>query len=177
MTNGEYRAAPLAFVQTAYKVPDVQQAAQQWAADFGAGPFYLFEHIPLRDVRYLGQATTLDHSSAYGWFGEEMIELVQQNCSQPSVFSERPPGIHHRARFVQSLDDECARLQRLGALTAMTAATSTGMRFAFIDSRAGLGHYTELYEENSGLRAFYDQVRQAAASWDGEEPLRSLAQR
>lgn len=177
MATSNLSEAPTAFVQSAYFVHDIEQAAEQWAAQFGAGPFLLVEHIPLENVCFNGQLTTLDHSSAYGWLGDEMIELVQQNCSQPSVFSHRQPGLHHRARFVQSLDDECARLQTYGDTTAMTASTSTGMRFGFVDSCARLGHYQELYEDNPGLRAFYAQIKDMAANWNGAEPVRRLDQR
>ena len=115
-----------------------------------------------------------DHTSAYGWHGEIMIELVQQNCRAASVFAGRPWGLHHAAYFAPDLDAELARLTRLGMPTAMTAATTAGTRFAFVDANAELGHYLELYADNPGLRAFYEMVRGAAAAWDGRDPVRTL---
>ena len=38
------------FVQTAYYVPDVHAAAAVWVQRFGAGPFFVAEHIPLTEV-------------------------------------------------------------------------------------------------------------------------------
>ena len=37
-------------VQIAYAVNDAHQAADQWAKDFGAGPFFIAEHIPVTNV-------------------------------------------------------------------------------------------------------------------------------
>jgi hypothetical protein len=42
------------FVQAAYLVPQAADAAEHWAREFGAGPFFLSEHIPLKAVVYRG---------------------------------------------------------------------------------------------------------------------------
>ena len=67
------------------------------------------------------------------------------------------------------------RIAMLGACMALlTAATTNGTRFAFVDANAALGHYLELYADNPGLRAFYEMVRSAAVAWDGRDPVRML---
>jgi hypothetical protein len=162
------------FVQLAYYVRDAGEAATAWAQRFGAGPFFLIEHIPLVDVVLRGEPATLDHTSAYGWHGDVMVELVQQNCRAPSVFSGRAWGLHHAAYFAADLDAELERLRCLGLPTAMTAATTNGTRFAFVDANASLGHYLELYADAPGLRAFYAMVRKAASDWNGRDAVRSL---
>ena len=167
-------SSPTPFAQLAYYVRDVRAAALEWAGRFGAGPFFVNEHIPLVDVVFRGVAGSLDHTSAYGWHGDVMIELVQQNCRAPSVFAGRAFGLHHAAYFATDLDAELERLRGLGIPTAMTAATATGTRFAFADANAALGHYLELYADDTGLRAFYRRVREAAANWDGRDAVRSL---
>ena len=172
--NNHAFSLPSPFVQLAYYVPNARTAAMFWAEHFGAGPFYLFEHITLTDVVVRGEPGGLDHTSAYGWRGEMMIELVQQNCRAASVFSDRPWGLHHAACFAADLDAELARFERIGMATAMTAATTTGVRFAFVDANALLGHYLELYADNPGLRDFYTMVRNAAIGWDGRDAVRSL---
>ncbi len=148
-------------VQLAYFVPDVQAAAKRWRRHLGAGPFFISEHIPLQEVVFDGAPGALDHSSAYGWWGRIMVELVQQNCDCPSVFSGRPWGLHHAAYFAPDLDAELRSLQARGFPTRMTARAGK-VRFAFADANATLGHYLEIYEDEPGLRAFYANVEQAA---------------
>lgn len=163
-------------VQLAYYVPDAKAAALRWAEHQGAGPFFVSENIPLSVVRYKGRLSSLDHTSAYGWCGGQMIELVQQNCATPSVFKEQRFGLHHCAYFCDSLKDETERLVGLGYEVAMHANTESGIEFAFIEG-AGLpfGHYFEIYQDHPGLRAFYETIQEASAKWDGSDVLRSFS--
>ncbi len=160
-------------VQLAYFVPDIKQAAERWAANLGAGPFFIREHISLEAVRLDGAPAALDHSSAYGWWGRVMVELVQQNGDDPSVFSNRPWGLHHTAYFAPQLAAELARLDTQGFPTRMTARAGQ-VKFAFADANASLGHYFEIYEDAPDLRRFYAMVEAASQGWDGSAPLRPL---
>ena len=72
--------------QIAYFVPDVRVAAARHAALFGSGPYFVAEHIPLRKALYRGREGRRDHRSAYGQWGELMVECVQQNNPGPSAF-------------------------------------------------------------------------------------------
>lgn len=179
-TGNELQRAPP--VQLAYTVSDAAAAAASWAVDHGAGPFFLLPHIPLDTVVVHGQNSTFDHSSAYGWHGEVMIELVQQHCETPSIFNDRPHGLHHVAHFVPDLALALAGHQQAGrplamqARTAPASATEPGTAFAFVDARATHGHYLELYEPGERLANFYNMVRTASASWDGKtDPVRRLS--
>ena len=170
-------------VQLAYYVPDAQAAALEWAAQRGAGPFFYAEHIELHNVTYrvAGKdvAAQLDHSSAYGWCGQHMVELVQYHPiedGQPSVFSDHPWGLHHCAYFAGDLDVELTRLADLGYTAAMRAETHSGVRFAFVrypaTGPAPLGHYLEIYQDGEQLRSFYERVEAASQGWDGRDPVR-----
>ncbi len=161
-------------VQLAYTVSDVESAVPVWVQRFGAGPFFVLEHIALRDVVVRGEASSLDHTSAYGWSGDVMIELVQQNCDTSSIFNDRPFGLHHTACFADDLDVELARLDALGAPTAMRAVTVTGTEYAFADTTDSLGHFIEIYGEQPSIREFYHMIRTASIGWRGDEPLRRL---
>jgi len=180
-------------VQLAYYVRDAQLAAREWARHHQAGPFFFAKHIALENVLYNGAPGSLDHSSAYGWCGHHMIELVQQNCSAPSVFMGRPWGLHHCAYFAPDLETELGRLGREGYTTAMRAATQSGVNFAFVQNvqkvqnvqnlqnaqnppsaAAPHGHYLEIYQDTPQLRRFYEMVSSAATGWDGRDPLRSM---
>ncbi len=164
-------------VQIAYAVPDVDASAARWAADFGAGPFFIRRHIEGHDVVYRGAPALFDHSSAYGQWGPVMVELIQDHCTVPSIVRERygvnETGLHHMAFAVPNLDAATAHLKSLGVELAMSAR-STNTRYHFMDTAATLGHMVELYERSDRLESFYALVRDAAVGWMGDNPVRQL---
>jgi len=165
-------------VQIAYGVADLEAAVARFSQRFGAGPFFVMEHIPLAEVRYRGSAGSFDHSSAYGQWGDVMVELVKDHTIGPSpvrdILGERSEGLHHLAYMVEDLHGTIAALSDCGWPEAMWARTGSGVEFAFCDASADLGHMIELYEPSEGLLGFYRMVREAADGWDGREPLRRL---
>ena len=164
-------------VQIAYHVSDPEMEARRCATQFGWGPFFLMEHIPLSECRYRGQAARFDHTSAYGQAGEMMIELICQSDDSPSVlrdlFRAEERGIHHVACFVPSLPAALSEFAARGVTVALEAATN-GVRFAMVDTSQTLGHMLELYEPVPALERFYKYVRRAAEGWSGNEPVRRL---
>ncbi len=146
-------------VQLAYVVDDPHRAAAVWERTYGAGPFVVADHIPVTDVIHRGQPTTFDHTSAYGWWGDVMIELFCQHDTVPSAVTERfdagRTGLHHVACFVPDLD---AALVAAGSAVAMTARAGD-TRFAFVDAWETHGHYWEWYEPSARLLEFYDMIR------------------
>jgi Glyoxalase/Bleomycin resistance protein/Dioxygenase superfamily len=148
-------------VQIAYSVADVDDAAALWQSRFGAGPFVLRRHIELSNVRISGAPGTFDHSSAYGQWGDIMVELVQQHT--PAIGA--PIGIHHCAYFVEDLDGAQRALIDAGfpeLLWAQVAGSSTA--FAYHDARPTLGHLIEVYVGTPRLREFYVHIRSLAVT-------------
>nr|WP_254911359.1 VOC family protein [Sphingomonas sp. CDS-1] len=165
--------------QIAYFVPDVVAAAKAHVKTFGSGPFYVAEHIPLCLSLYRGQPAELDHTSAYGQWGDIMVEFVQQNNAGPSVFHDMYPdggqGMHHVALIVDDMKAEMARFEATGHAVGLYAEVSPGVGFAMMDCVAELGHYVELYEPTPQLLGVYDLVRKSAEGFDGTEPIRYFA--
>jgi len=163
-------------VQIAYAVPDAEAAAHEWAAMFGAGPFFLNRRIALVDVVHRGSPATFDHTSAYGQWGSIMVELVEDHTDGPSVVRDLfPPGasgLHHLAFFVDDLDAAVRALLAEGHDLAMSARTAGGVEFHFIDAVASHGHMFELYRPDERLLAFYAKVAAAADGWDGRNVIR-----
>jgi len=164
-------------VQVAYAVPGAFEAARWWAAELGAGPFFVRSHIALREVVYRGRPAEFDHTSAYGQWGNLMVELVQDHGTGPSVVRERyapdESGLHHLAFIVPDLDEATARFASLGMELAMSASTSA-TRFHFVDAVATMGHMIELYQRTDRVEGFYSMVRDAAEGWRGDDPVREL---
>jgi catechol 2,3-dioxygenase-like lactoylglutathione lyase family enzyme len=147
---------------------------------FGSGPFFVLRHVALASSVHRGVERPFDHSSAYGQWGGVMVELVVQHNSDQSALHEMFPhgsgreGLHHAALFVDDLQAEIARFEAEGAQLAQLSVTAGGTAFAFVDTRASLGHMLELYEPTEQLTGFYDFVATAARGWDGEDVIREL---
>ena len=94
-------------VQIAYAVRDAEAAAASWASKFRAGPFFVRRHIAVSEVRHRGAPSVFDHTSAYGQWGDVMVELVQDHTVGPSpvadVVGPGGEGLHHLAYFVDDL--------------------------------------------------------------------------
>jgi len=168
----------LAPVQIAYHVPDPAAAAERYARDYGWGPFFLMEHIPLERASHRGRPADFDHSSAYGQAGEVMVELITQHNDGPSalrdLYAPQESGLHHVAYFVPDLAAALAAEADRGRVLALEARTSTGVDFAMVDASAELGHMLEFYEASEALAKFYAYVRRKAQGWDGRDPVRRL---
>lgn len=170
----------LAVRQLAYKVNDLEAAAAAHHRQFGSGPFFVLRHVALASSMHRGVERAFDHSSAYGQWGGVMVELVVQHNADDSALHEMFPwgsgreGLHHAALFVDDLEAEIARFAAEGAPLAQLSVTSGDTAFAFVDTRAHLGHMLELYEPTPQLTGFYDFVADAAKAWDGREPVREL---
>ena len=164
-------------VQIAYFVTDIRASALSMAENFGAGPFFIASRIELASSEHQGQKRKFLHSSAYGQWGEIMLELVQQDEEGPSPFRDMygpgEEGIHHGAQFVDSMDQAIAKYQQGGfPLTARARTLQGNVEFAFIDTRSTLGHMLEIYEPVELLLNFYKMVKNASVNWDGKDPVR-----
>jgi catechol 2,3-dioxygenase-like lactoylglutathione lyase family enzyme len=166
--------------QVAYFVSDAVRAAREHSALFGSGPYFVAEHIPLRKVLHRGREASLDHTSAYGQWGEVMIEFVQQNTPGPSAFHDLYPegsgrsGFHHVALIVDNLMQARREFGGAGLQEALYAEMNDGFAFVMIDDVARHGHMIELYEGVPTLTGFYAMVKQAAQSFDGRDPIRPI---
>jgi hypothetical protein len=166
--------------QVAYFVADVRAAALAHHHLFSSGPFFVADHIPLRRALHHGVERELDHSSAYGQWGDVMIEFVQQNNPGPSAFHDLYPessgrfGIHHVAIFADHLEQAMARLNDARFPTALDAEMMDGFRFLMIDCSGALGHMVELYNALSQLTDFCRYVAKAAKSFQGGEVLQTI---
>lgn len=164
-------------VQIAYAVDDVIGAAESCVAR-GAGPFFVRHHIDVTNSRVHGRTVHFDHSSAYGQWGNVMVELLCEHHADPEP-GERVQrvgpltGLHHMAFFVDDVSTAQDALVEHGWAEALYAEAGN-TQFAMHDATAELGHLVEIYRDSGGLVQFYDMVRAAATDWDGSDPIRIL---
>jgi hypothetical protein len=160
-------------VQLAYVVDDLRSAAAKWAAALGAGPFFVYSHLPMT-VRHNGHPAVMDHSAAFGQWGEVMVELIEYHQIEPPELAtelSHRDGVHHVAWFAPSLEAEQLRLESNGWPEVLNMEADGGIRMAF-HRASTLGHLVEVYEACPALLALYRKVAEAAHGWDGSEPVR-----
>jgi hypothetical protein len=159
-----------------YVVDDLPAAAERFAQQSGAGPFYAFEHIAFEVVTYRGEPAVYDHSSAFGQCGPIIVELTKVHDVQPAgladAFVKPGAGVGHVGWIADSLDDEAARLEAAGLVPFHTGQTGP-VSVVWFDGGPLLGHPIEVLQRREELLGFYAMVKRSAEGWDGSEPLRS----
>jgi hypothetical protein len=162
-----------------YVVDDLPAAAERFAQQSGAGPFYAFEHIAFEVVTYRGEPAVYDHSSAFGQCGPIIVELTQVHDVQPAgladAFVKPGAGVGHVGWIADSLDDEAARLEAAGLVPFHTGQTGP-VSVVWFDGGALLGHPIEVLQRRDELLGFYDTVRRASEGWDGVDPYRPVTE-
>ena len=179
-------AQPLAIVQNAYVVANLERACDRFHRLFGVGPFVgggegvLAEHIyrgePAEPIRIRGvfvQSGTLN------------IELIELVSDAPSAFHDMfggagsvgpREGLHHCALFAADYEGAKQRFVDQGYLVASEFAFS-GRRICYVDTRPLLGHMIEIYPDLPLIRAMYAQARDAAQARPGELAILPWAER
>ena len=161
-------------IQIAYAVENIIVAAENWSKRFNIGPFYYNEHIEVADSRINGINKKFDHSSAYGWRENFMIELIADH----SKVNVQENGIHHIAWIAENFDREAEELikQDCKEVLFARAGDRNGMRFAWFDPGRDIGHLYEIYDNNDSLKNFYSYVYKASLEWDGTSPVRHISE-
>lgn len=173
--------AALPIRQIAFFVADAAASARAHHAMHGSGPYLLAENIPLAQATYRGQPAHLDHSSAYGQWGDVMVEFVQQNNPGPSVFHDLYPegagrfGPHHVAVFVDDADQAAREWAEAGYPDAFRGVMEDGFTYHFADTTALCGMMTELYAPTEQLRGFYDHIAAIAGKFDRHPVVRTIS--
>ena len=177
MNSGTFMRYPIR--QVAYYVPDAREAARAHSQAFGSGPYFVADHIPLSLARYRGEPGVFDHTSAYGQWGDVMIEMVQVNSQEASVFSDLyprgGPGFHHIALIVDDLAETMKSFQAMGFEEGFYGEVAPGAGFAMMDATRQFGHFIELYEPQPMLLGVYHLVRSASINFDGTNVIREFA--
>jgi Glyoxalase/Bleomycin resistance protein/Dioxygenase superfamily len=164
-------------VQVCYLVDDCERAAARWAANLGAGPFFVHRGISLPDVRGgAARPIAFDHHHALGQWGPMMVELLElapstiASADYPHPLLHRK-GLHHMTWFRPDDVDESRRLADVGWPVVATWSYD-GHEQGFNDATAQLGCLVEHYPRHPDIVRWYDQIAASARGWDGRDPVR-----
>ncbi len=163
----------------AYVVEEIEPAARRLQEQFGAGPFFFLDEVPLSDVSSRGEPGEFVHASAFGICNAVPVELMVIANLAPERAAARfagdaAPRFHHVAYAVPpaSLDSIRAELEAAGLPEYLHAHFGEDVDFTYHDGSASLGHDIEVHADSDGLRGFFAMFEAAAENWDGSDPMR-----
>ena len=167
--------------QNGYVVRDIHSALKHWTEVLQVGPFFYFERVPVEDFRYRGEPSDLVVSIALANSGPLQIELIQQRNEAPSMYRDflaaGHEGLQHVAYWTPDFDAAMARASAEGHSVGQSGCIGESGRFVYFETQAHPGTVVELSEISGPKGRFFQHIADAAASWDGSEPVRFLGSR
>jgi hypothetical protein len=165
--------------QNGYVVRDIEAAMKHWTEVLGVGPFFYLENAPIRDFRYYGDSSDMQVSIALGNSGPLQIELIQQRNDSPSMYRDflaaGREGLQHVAYWTRDFDDDFERIQKLGYEVGQSGHVGgADGRFVYFATEAHPGTVIELSEVSGRKGKIFEMIAEAASSWDGSDPIRSI---
>ena len=130
------------------------------------------------DFRYRGEPSDLAVSIALANSGPLQIELIQQRNDAPSMYRDflaaGHEGLQHVAYWTRDFDADLARLEAEGFRVGQSGCIGASGRFVYFETQAHPGTVVELSEISGPKGRFFQHIADAAACWDGSEPIRPL---
>ena len=173
--RGLARLGPV--MQLAWLPHDFDAAIRHWTQVMGVGPFFLMENIALEDMRYLGQPTDAVFSLALAYWGDTQIELIRPENDAPSIYTGEyavRDRLHHTCLLVDDIADAYAACTHRGAKVLVEGKVGETGHVIYADPGGGPGSVVEMLQPQPGTADLFAMLKQAAAGWDGTDPLRKL---
>jgi hypothetical protein len=160
--------------QIGYVVTDLDQALASWL-ELGVGPWFVVRDLPMRAL-YRGEACATKLSLAMANSGEMQVELIHQEDDTPSIFTEfldaNGPGLHQLAYWTEDFDTTMQAVADAGWPVVWSGGEGFGVRFAYVEPPVSPAAVIEISELTEATLASSTHIRDAAASWDGGDPIR-----
>ncbi len=166
--------------QTAYLVPDIDQAIEDWGRQLEIGPFALCREItPLAGAKYRGEPTAdVVMNVAFAYLGELQLELIQQVNDTPSMYREaiekRGYGHHHYGFCVEDFDAAYGRAMADGFDAVVDAGVKGYARMSYIESKRIPALVCEVIEWNDLTRPYFDGIRSFLEQADDAQRIHEL---
>ncbi len=162
--------------QVGYVVADLDAALSSWV-NLGVGPWFVMRGVPIR-AQYRGQECEITISLALANSAEMQFELIQQEGEAPSVYTEflaaGREGYHQLAYWTENFDETMASVREAGWPVVWLGDENVGTRFAYVEPPGSPAQVIEIMELNDMMTNMGTFIRDAAAIWDGADPIREL---
>jgi catechol 2,3-dioxygenase-like lactoylglutathione lyase family enzyme len=152
------------FDQVCFVVDDLDKAVDYWRRVNGVKTWDIVEGLsrPQVEKEIWGKPGNFEFSCAYGVAGKTLIELARHDGGE-SVYAGWTGGPHHigfRLEDAEQFKEAAAHYESQGIERAMSAlfnGASSACRWAYYDTRAMIGCYTEIYYvDGDGKKRFED---------------------
>ena len=148
-----------------YWVDDLDAAQAQWHKELGVGPFQVIEHVPFDSFVLTagGQQVrdiVFDHSAAFAAWGPIVVELGQVHAIDDRLadaYRVAPGAVSHVSWVVPDVEEESARLARLGCLLINTARSGP-ISVAWHDGGPLFPHPIELHQHNDVIAGMHERL-------------------
>ena len=168
-----------AVTQNGYVVRDIRAAMDHWINVMGVGPWYYIERVKTDYFRHRGKDSAPELSIALANSGDLQIELIQQRNDAPSMYLEflhaGHEGLQHMSYWTKDYQALYDRALNLGYKVGQEGQIGGEQgRFAYFDTQHHPGTVVEISDISGSKGRFFDRIRQAAADWDGTNPIREI---
>ena len=162
--------------QIGYVDTDLDQAIAGWL-ELGVGPWFVMRGLPMQAL-YRAEPCETTLSVAWSNTGELQIELIHQQDNTPSIFTEfldaKGSGLHQLAYWTSDFDDTMHAVEKAGWPVVWSGGEGYGVRFAYVDPPNAPAAVIEISELTDATAANAMFMHDAAAEWDGNDPIRNL---
>ncbi len=165
--------------QNGYVVNDIEAAMMQWVEVMGVGPFYYIEKVDCDWFTYRGEPTDAELSIALANSGDLQIELIQQRNEAPSMYRDfleaGNVGLQHMSYWSTDYQVDYDKALAAGYKVGQEGQIGGEKgRFAYFDTEFHPGTVIEISDISGHKGAFFEHIRNEAASWDGKDPIRRI---
>ena len=165
-------------MQNGYVVRDIEAAMQHWIDVLEVGPWFYVEHAPIEDFRYKGDPSPVDVSIALANSGSLQIELIQQRNDAPSMYRDfltaGHEGLQHIAYWTKTFEADLKRVLKAGYAIGQSGHVGSPGRFIYFQTEGHPGTVVELSDNSGPKGRMFERIAQAAADWDGRDPIRTV---
>lgn len=167
--------------QLGYLTTDLMGTIEYFVNRLHIGPWFVAANRYLRGVDYRGSKMDVRLSTAHANSGGMQIEIIEPDPSQQSVYSEwlardgspKRALVQHMAWWVPDYAT-AFRLAQARGYEAVQHGSSAQGGFAYFQHAALTEFNMEVTELTAERVAKYDRIAEAAAQWDGKDPIRLI---
>src|SRR5271166_2461752 len=140
--------------QIGYVVEDFDRWVTSWLAA-GVGPFYVMRGLTQRAL-YRGRPCQVTLSLGLANTGDMQVEVIQQEDSAPSVYSEflasGREGFHQLAWWVNDFDSAVRSAEAAGWPVVWSGGQAEGVRYAYVEPSGGRRRSTRSWNSPTSRR-------------------------
>mgnify|MGYP001285958313 FL=1 len=166
-------------MQMGFVVDNFDEPIKHWTEKLNVGPFFILEHLDLKDFHYRAKKSDLDFSVAISFSGNMQIELIKQHCDKPSIYNEcskiSSGDLHHICRLTPDINNDVKILENQGYKNIQGGETEDGgIKFAYLDSKENYGSIIELAELAEENLVLTEAMKNASKNWDKKTSIMEL---